>query len=103
MSRVPAPDPSAPAQPLIKPSPLLERLRLAAQERGDARPTADKLVNWARALIRFHNKRHPSELGLAEATHFLDHIVKTPLDLLDDVNADGVSAAVDATRQPSSR
>ena len=77
MSRFPTPDPSALARPIAKPSPLLERLRLAAQDRGDAGPTADYLVRWARAFILFHNKRHPSELGLAEATHFLEHVVKT--------------------------
>ncbi len=77
MSRVPTPDPSALARPITKQSPLLERLRLAAQDRGDAGLTADYLVRWARAFILFHNKRHPSELGLAEATHFLEHVVKT--------------------------
>ena len=62
--------------------PLLERLRQAAQARGNSAPTADNLVSWARAFILFHNKRHPSELGLAEATHFLEHVVQTAADPL---------------------
>ncbi len=59
------------------PAPLLDRLRVAALARGDSQPTAANLVGWARAFILFHNKRHPSELGLPEATHFLEHVVKT--------------------------
>jgi len=66
-----------PVPPAPTPPPLLERLRLAARTRGDSQPTADTLVSWARAFILFHNKRHPSELGLPEVTHFLEHVVKT--------------------------
>lgn len=66
-------------------SPLLDRLWHAARQRGDAQPTADGLVDWARRYILFHNKRHPSQLGLREATHFLEHVAKTasePLPML---------------------
>jgi hypothetical protein len=66
----------------IKEPPLLERLRRAALERGAARPTADALVSWARAFILFHNKRHPREMGRSEATHFLEHVVKSARDPL---------------------
>jgi integrase len=38
--------------------------------------------SWARAFIFFHDKRHPSELGLPEVTHFLEHVVKTAPDPL---------------------
>src|SRR5207244_12429722 len=48
-----------------------------AGKRGDSQPTADRRVEWARRYILFHNKRHPSELGLREAVHFLEHVVKT--------------------------
>ncbi len=58
-------------------SPLLDRLWQAARKRGDSQPTADGLVDWARRFILFHNKRHPSQLGLREAIHFLEHVVKT--------------------------
>ncbi len=71
------PDPSTLMPATVKKPPLLDRLRLAAGARGDSQPTADTLVSWARAFILFHNKRHPSELGLPEATHFLEHVVKT--------------------------
>jgi integron integrase len=59
------------------PVPLLERMRLAAVNRGDAADTADNLVSWGRAFILFHNKRHPDQLALPEVTHFLEHVVKT--------------------------
>jgi integron integrase len=59
------------------PSPLLDRFRLAARARGDSQPATDTLVSWARAFILFHNKRHPSELGLPAVAHFLEHVVKT--------------------------
>src|SRR5262249_36116515 len=57
--------------------PLLERLRLAALARGDAEETAAWIVAMARGFILFHNKRHPSALGLIEVTRFLEHVVKT--------------------------
>lgn len=47
---------------------------MAARERGDSAPTAENLVSWARAFILFHNKRHPRELGLAEALHRADGV-----------------------------
>jgi integrase len=63
--------------PINKPPPLLDRFRMAARARGDSLTTADALASWARAFIFFHDKRHPSELGLADVTHFLEHVVKT--------------------------
>ena len=65
-----APAPSPPLAMVNQP-PLLDRLRVAARDRGDSAPTAENLVLWARAFILFHNKRHPRELGLADVTHFL--------------------------------
>ena len=59
------------------PSPLLERLRQEARGRGDSVATAATLVAWGRAFILFHGKRHPSELGLPQVTHFLEHVVKS--------------------------
>ena len=35
-----------------------------------------------RAFILFHDKRHPSSLGLAQVTQFLEHVVKTSADPL---------------------
>ena len=77
MNPLPNSGPASPAPASTKASPLLERLRLAASACGDAQATADCLVSWARAFILFHNKRHPSTLGLPAVTHFLEHVVKT--------------------------
>ena len=65
-----------------EPPRLLDRVRQAARTRGHSVPTTDLLVSWSRAFILFHNKRHPSELGLPEVTHFLEHVVKTAADPL---------------------
>jgi hypothetical protein len=40
-------------------------------------PNCDLLVGLARAFILFHDKRHPSGLGLPEVTHVLEHVVQT--------------------------
>jgi hypothetical protein len=63
--------------PSITGSPLLDRLWHAARSRGDSAPTADFLAVWARRFILFHDKRHPGEMGLAQVTHFLEHVAKT--------------------------
>jgi hypothetical protein len=34
-------------------------------------------VSWLRAFILFHGKRHPRELGLPDASRFLEHVVRT--------------------------
>jgi integron integrase len=67
------PNPAVP----VTGSQLLDELWQAARKRGDSQPTANGLVEWARRFILFHNKRHPSQLGLGEAVHFLEHVVKT--------------------------
>ena len=72
-----APAPSKPLATTNKEPLLLDRLRIAARDRGDSQPTAENLVLWGRAFILFHNKRHPGELGLPEMTHFLEHVVKS--------------------------
>jgi integron integrase len=54
---------------------------MMALERGAA-ACADNLVSWARAFILFHDKRHPRETGLEQATHFLQHVVKSVKDPL---------------------
>jgi Phage integrase, N-terminal SAM-like domain len=58
-------------------SPLLDQLWHAARSRGDSEPTADVFAAWARRFILFHDKWHPGEMGLAQVTHFLEHVAKT--------------------------
>ena len=82
MSPHPVPCRPTPLPATANPPPLLDRFRQAARARGDSVPTTDTLVCWTRAFILFQNMRHPSELGLPEVTHFLEHVVKTAPELL---------------------
>jgi hypothetical protein len=77
MNQHPVPAPFAPVATSVNAPALLEQFRQAARARGDSAPTAQTLVSWARAFIVFHNKPHPSQLGLPEVTHFLEHVVRT--------------------------
>lgn len=36
--------------------------------------TEEAYVNWIRRFIRFHNKRHPHEMGTPEIRAFLAHL-----------------------------
>lgn len=62
--------------------PLLDRTRLAARARGDPESTIQAMIDSVRAFILFHNKRHPSELGLSDVGRFLEHVVRTASDPL---------------------
>ena len=53
---------------------LLDRLRGAIQRRHYSRRTEEAYVHWTRRYIYFHGKRHPSELGEAAVTAFLNHL-----------------------------
>ena len=39
--------------------------------------TEETYLHWIRRFIHFHGKRHPREMGAAEVTAFLNHLVKT--------------------------
>jgi integron integrase len=56
---------------------LLDQVAQAAHQRGASEPTTAQLVSWVRAFILFHGKRHPRELGLPDASRFLEHVVRT--------------------------
>jgi Phage integrase, N-terminal SAM-like domain len=60
-----------------QPPRILDRLRDVARERGASAASVDNLVGWARAYILFHDKRHPRDMGLEQAAHFLEHVVKS--------------------------
>lgn len=78
LATIPAPTQAAPRGK----SPLLADLRSRARARGDPESVADNLAAWARAFILFHDKRHPSGLGLRQVTQFLEHVVKASADPL---------------------
>ena len=56
------------------PTRLLDRLREAIRVRHYSIRTEDTYVDWVRRFILFHGKRHPAEMGAAEAAAFLTHL-----------------------------
>jgi len=57
-----------------RPPRLLDQVRLALRERHYSRNTEDAYVAWIRRFILFHGKRHPRDMGEAEAGAFLSHL-----------------------------
>ena len=53
---------------------LLDRLRGAIRRLHYSRRTEEAYIHWTKRFIYFHGKRHPSELGEAAVTAFLNHL-----------------------------
>lgn len=70
--------PAAPPQPPR----LLDQFRAVARRLGQSEPTVETLASWVRAFIIFHDKQHPSTLGLPHVGRFLEHVVQTETDPL---------------------
>ncbi len=60
--------------PVTRPPRFLDRAREIARVRHLSRRTEKAYVGWIRRFILFHGKRHPSEMGAAEATAFLTYL-----------------------------
>jgi len=54
-----------------KPARFLDQLRVLMRERQLAYPTEKTYLYWIRKYIRYHNRRHPNEMGAAEVDEFL--------------------------------
>ena len=54
-----------------KPAKFLDQLRVLMRERQLAYPTEKTYLHWIRKFIRYHNKRHPREMGAREVDDFL--------------------------------
>ena len=61
--------PSAP-----RPAGLIQRYCQELQARHYARRTVDTYEQWLRRFLRFHQLRHPREMGSAEVNAFLTHL-----------------------------
>jgi integron integrase len=57
-----------------RPPGLIKRYREELQARHYARRTVDTYVQWLRRFLRFHQLRHPREMGSAEVNAFLTHL-----------------------------
>jgi hypothetical protein len=56
---------------------LLDQVAQAARQCGASEPTTTQLVSWLRTFILLHGKRHPRELGLPDASRFLEQVLRT--------------------------
>ena len=65
----------APPAPAVRPR-LLEQLRDAIRRRHYSYRTEETYVHWVRRFIHFAGLRHPSELGAAEVTAFLNYLAR---------------------------
>jgi integron integrase len=57
-----------------RPPGLIQRYREELQARHYARRTVDTYEQWLRRYLRFHQLRHPREMGSAEVNAFLTHL-----------------------------
>lgn len=68
---------AAALEKLGTPPRLLDRLRLAIRTRHYSRRTERAYVLWIVRFVRYHNLRHPKELGAADVTQFLSSLATT--------------------------
>lgn len=54
---------------------LIPSLRSALRARQYSRATEKAYVHWTVRYVRFHDVRHPSDMGEAEVAAFLEHLV----------------------------
>jgi integron integrase len=54
-----------------KPTKFLDQLRLLMRQQQLAYPTEKTYLHWIRMFIRFHNKRHPKDMGASQVDEFL--------------------------------
>ena len=59
-----------------KPKNLLDRVRDALRVKHYSLRTERSYCDWIERFIRFHRKRHPSEMGEAGVSGFLTHLAR---------------------------
>ncbi|MBI5883398.1 MAG: integron integrase [Elusimicrobia bacterium] len=67
-------DPSRKAQVPARPPRLLEKFRDAIRLRHYSFRTEQAYEHWIKRFIRFHDMRHPREMGPPEVERFLSHL-----------------------------
>lgn len=70
------PAPATPVSGAVAPQPprLLDQVRAALASRQTPLAVINHYVSWIEAYIRFHQLRHPRELGAAEVSRFLSYL-----------------------------
>ena len=66
--------PSPPPPVGARPPGLVQRYREELQARHYAPRTVDTYEQWLRRFLRFHQLRHPREMGSAEENAYLSHL-----------------------------
>ncbi|MDH3436764.1 MAG: integron integrase [Betaproteobacteria bacterium] len=64
------------ATPAAKPPRLLDQVRDTVRRKHFSLRTEQTYVHWIKRFILFHGKRHPRDMGAAEATAFLNHLAR---------------------------
>ncbi|MEW8286418.1 MAG: phage integrase N-terminal SAM-like domain-containing protein, partial [Candidatus Thiodiazotropha endolucinida] len=59
---------------VVKKPMLLEVVRQRLRLRDYSIRTEKSYIHWVRRFVRFHNRRHPKELGKQEIEAFLTHL-----------------------------
>lgn len=67
-------DVEAPVLPSLRSTRLLDQVREKVRYCHYSLRTEEAYVYWIKAYIRFHGKRHPREMGLADIEAFLAHL-----------------------------
>ena len=57
-----------------RPRKLLDAVRETIRLKHYSPRTEEAYVHWITRFVRFHNKRHPREMGAAEIEAFLTHL-----------------------------
>jgi len=60
--------------PAAKAPRLLDQVRDCLRARHYSLRTEETYLHWIKRFIRFHGKRHPSEMGAPEVSSFLSHL-----------------------------
>lgn len=59
---------------MTQPPKLLDKVRELLRLKHYSPKTEESYVNWIRRYVRFHNLKHPREMGTAEVEQFLSHL-----------------------------
>jgi len=59
-----------------RPKKFIGQFRRSVRARGLSYRTEQTYLHWVLRYIRFHNKRHPKEMGAAEVTAFLSNLAE---------------------------
>jgi len=58
-------------------SPFLESIRRTMRLRGYSIRTEKSYLFWIHSYIKFHNKRHPKDMGASEVVEYLDYLASS--------------------------